>query len=280
MQYLIMDLVNGKLQKYYNYILFLYNDNIEMFNRTIQQRNIKRHAARQNNMYGGSYTVGQSLMPIPENDWTFAVKDTIITPVTNCNAIPDRPGQLFNESNPALAQDVWPFTGGGCGCSGAGALFGGGDSDSDNDSYNNEQSDNEYTCVGSKLFNGGGTRKQIRNSNRNRKNIRTHKNIRTRKNIIGGAYSVDIEHSIGGNGPIVAPIYNNVSCQTGGGLPVYSATSAGFSFEPSTVTGATLPDGVTAYNNVVHYNARGGKKKTRKNIKKSAKYMKKTKRNK
>lgn len=44
----------------------------------------------------------------------------------------------------------------------------------------------------------------------------------------------------------------------GSELPVYNAQTAGFNFAPSTERGGTLPDGVTAYNDVVPYAARMG----------------------
>jgi hypothetical protein len=44
----------------------------------------------------------------------------------------------------------------------------------------------------------------------------------------------------------------------GSEMPVYPATSAGFHFTPSTQAGATLPDGVTAFNEVVAHTARLG----------------------
>jgi hypothetical protein len=57
----------------------------------------------------------------------------------------------------------------------------------------------------------------------------------------------------------------------GSGLPVYPAESAGFRFEPSNGTGATLPAGVAAYNQVVPYAARmGGGYKKRKTARKSS----------
>ena len=65
---------------------------------------------------------------------------------------------------------------------------------------------------------------------------------------------------------------------TGSQLPVYPATTAGFEFRPSTGAGATLPDGVTAYNEVVPVAARqaGGKRKSRRSSKKSRKAAKKS----
>ena len=59
----------------------------------------------------------------------------------------------------------------------------------------------------------------------------------------------------------------------GSQMPVYPAESAGFHFAPSTAAGAALPDGVTAFNEVVPHAARmgggrrrkaAGKRKTRK----------------
>jgi hypothetical protein len=51
----------------------------------------------------------------------------------------------------------------------------------------------------------------------------------------------------------------------GSEMPVYPATTAGFTFTPSTEGGATLPDGVTAFNEVVAVAARtgGGRRKRR-----------------
>jgi hypothetical protein len=46
-------------------------------------------------------------------------------------------------------------------------------------------------------------------------------------------------------------------------IPVYPAESAGFNFRPSTEIGSTLPDGVTAYMDVVPQVARVGGGRTR-----------------
>ena len=56
----------------------------------------------------------------------------------------------------------------------------------------------------------------------------------------------------------------------GSSLPVYPAETAGFRFEPSTEHGGTLPDGITAYMDVVPQPARvGGRRTLRKNKKRS-----------
>lgn len=61
---------------------------------------------------------------------------------------------------------------------------------------------------------------------------------------------------------------------TGSQMPVYPATTAGFEFRPSTAAGATLPDGVTAYNEVVPVAARQGGGKRAKKSRKSRKNRK------
>lgn len=55
-------------------------------------------------------------------------------------------------------------------------------------------------------------------------------------------------------------------------LPTYEAQTAGFNFRPSTVAGGTLPDGVTAYNDVVPYAARLGGGRRRKHRRHSRKH--------
>jgi hypothetical protein len=63
----------------------------------------------------------------------------------------------------------------------------------------------------------------------------------------------------------------NASCYRAPGseMPVYPATSAGFHFTPSTEGGSTLPDGVTAFNEVVAHTARlgGARRSTRRSRK-------------
>ena len=69
----------------------------------------------------------------------------------------------------------------------------------------------------------------------------------------------------------------------GSEMPVYPATSAGFHFTPSTEGGATLPDGITAFNEVVAHAARLGgayrkRKSSRKTYRKKAKQSKRSRR--
>jgi hypothetical protein len=65
----------------------------------------------------------------------------------------------------------------------------------------------------------------------------------------------------------------------GSEMPVYPATSAGFHFTPSTEAGAALPDGVTAFNEVVAHTARLGGARRRTYRKRSVKRGKSNKRN-
>jgi hypothetical protein len=67
----------------------------------------------------------------------------------------------------------------------------------------------------------------------------------------------------------------------GSEMPVYPATSAGFHFTPSTEGGATLPDGVTAFNEVVAHTARLGgayRKRSTKSYRKKDKKSKRSRR--
>lgn len=225
-------------------------------NRALQKQYMRRHALRKQ-QYGGGYSVGTSLMPFsPANDLNFAVKAAVNTPYTDCGQTA-RYGQLMNEPNPALAQAAWPLKGGrrrrtqrggGCGC---------------------------------------GLRRG-----------------RTQRGGAGG-FSVNPTMNVGGSGPNAAPVYAPVPCdaragittpqiinpdprapanlysltpnQSGGGtsgapgsmIPVYHADSAGFRFAPSTAAGAALPDGVTAFNEVVPVAARMGGGRSRRHRRKT-----------
>jgi hypothetical protein len=222
---------------------------------------------------GGGYATTNSLMPFnPADDTQFAVKSPVYQHYSDCYA-QSRPGAIANPAAPELAQTGMAGgrrtrrNGGGCGC----AMRGGG------------------SC---------GMRGGVRKTRRTRQR--------------GGAnngFAVQPNMSVGGEGPIAAPVYAGVPCdaraglhtpsvvnpdirapadlysltsnmpaQKGAGLaneecsrapnsmiPVYPAESAGFHFRPSTEAGSTLPDGVTAYNEVVPHAARlgGARRSTR-----------------
>jgi hypothetical protein len=227
-------------------------------NRTLQKQYMRRHAMR---MRGGGYSVGTPLVPFaPANDWNFAVKAAVNTPYSDCGETA-RFGQLVNQANPALAQAAWPLKGG-----------------------------RRRRTERRRRQRGAGCGCGLRRG-------------RTQRGGAGG-FSVNPEINVGGSGPNAAPVYAAVPCdaragtpnplnpqminpdprapadlysltpnQSGGGtsgapgsmIPVYHADSAGFRFEPSTAAGAALPDGVTAFNEVVPVAARlgGGRRRRR-----------------
>ena len=65
----------------------------------------------------------------------------------------------------------------------------------------------------------------------------------------------------------------------GSEMPIYPATTAGFTFTPSSQGGATLPDGVTAFNEVVAVAARTGGGRRRRGTRKDRKSARKTRKN-
>lgn len=220
---------------------------------------------------GGGFSVGSPLVNQPASDFDFAVKVPVNAGYSDCS-FAQRPGQLFNQPNPELAQTVMA---GGASCTMKGGK---------RTRKHRKQRGGQCPCS----MRGGSRRMR------------------------GGAngYAVDPSVSVGGDGPNVAPLHAPVPCDpragthgpslnpdprapadlysltpnqsggaaelgnayddscyraTGSSLPVYNATSAGFHFRPSTEFGSTLPDGVTAYNDVVPHAARtGGGRKNRK----------------
>ena len=72
-------------------------------NRALRKQSMKRCAFRAKR--GGGFSAGPALLPVPVDDWTYAQKQLINNPYSDC-AIPSRTGQLFNQPNPDLAQVV------------------------------------------------------------------------------------------------------------------------------------------------------------------------------
>lgn len=244
---------------------------IKMMNRQLRTKNRRRCSYRKR---GGGFSVQSPLVAqppaAPGSDFSFAIKQPINMPYSDCT-FAQRPGQIFNQPQPDLAQTV--MAGGGCGCS---------------------------------VPKWGGRRRSMRRRHGGRRGCAT-RNMRGGAN----GYAVDPSVSVGGLGPNVAPLHAPVPCDaraglhqpvltnpdprapadiysltpnqrggnytgnaygpecyraTGSQLPVYNAESAGFHFRPSTEIGSTLPDGVTAYNDVVPHAARlGGARRSRKN---------------
>ena len=249
-------------------------------NQTLRRNHMRRCAFRKR---GGGFSNPASLVAVPASDWTFASKALEVSPYSDCD-VTMRPGQLVNEPNPALAQA---------------AMAGG----------------RRRSAVSRKMATGG--RRTVRRS----RSTASRKTAAGRRRQRGGAggFAVNPALSVGGFGPVAAPVYSAVPCdaragapnglnpvgfspdahapadlysltpnQSGGAyssgnayapacyqapgsqLPVYEASSAGFTFRPSTEVSGTLPDGVTAYMDVKPMNARvgGGRRRSRRAQKK------------
>jgi hypothetical protein len=247
-------------------------------NRQLRNEHRRRWARR-----GGGFAQTGTLMPIPADDWTFAVKDQVTTSYSDCGATM-RPGQLVNQPNPELAQVVMAGgrrrrqhsrrqRGGLCGCMRGGSRG----TRRQRGGSSNGFSVNVESSVGGAGPNVApvyaGVPCDARAGSPNPFNAaglgadpRAPADLYSlTPNVMrGGAYS-------SGNA-------YDASCYRAPGseLPVYNAETAGFRFAPSTAAGAALPDGVTAYNEVVPYAARlgGGRRsrsirRNRKNAKKS-----------
>lgn len=223
--------------------------------------------------HGGGFAQTGTLMPIPASDWTFAVKEQITTPYSDC-ATTMRPGQLVNEPNPDLAQ----------------VRMAGG-------RRHRRQRTHHRRAHRAKR-----TRKQ-RGGGVNGFSVNVAASVGgTGPNVApvyagvpcdarAGAPNVNNASGLGPDPRAPGDIYSltpntqrggayssgnayDASCYRAPGseLPVYNAETAGFRFAPSTVAGAALPDGVTAYNEVVPYAARlGGARRSRHRRRRAAK---------
>ena len=261
-----------------------------------RKTNVRRARSQRRTMRGGGYATTNSLMQFnPADDTQFAVKSPVYQQYNDCYA-QSRPGAIANPASPELAQTV--MAGGGCGMRGGGScgMRGGGSC-----GMRGGRSRRARGGCGCGMRGGRRSRRQRGGSN--------------------NGFAVQPNMSVGGDGPVAAPVYAGVPCdaragfpnphnpsfvnpdirapadlysltpnaahQRGGGLaneecsrtqmggsgngfsadcyrapnsmiPVYPAESAGFHFRPSTEFGSTLPDGVTAYNDVVPHAARLG----------------------
>lgn len=272
----------------------------KMANRSLQRQNMRRFAHRQS---GGGFGIVGSLLPIPADNAQFDYHPRVDARVTTDDcAIPDRTGQLHNAANPALAQAGWPLTGGSrrrrvsrkqrggaftdspfIRPSGwpqqGGALLaksqtGGAYTESpfihpsgwtlDADTAkaqvvmaggkrrtqrrkSRKQRGGACGCSGSKLMYGGGRHRR-----------------RTQRGGSKGGYTVDPSMSVGGSGPVAAPVYGAVPCDQ----PLYQTTlpsdpraGAPYSLTPNT----TPPTGIAASAAPVQA---GGRRKGRKSAKK------------
>ena len=270
-------------------------------NRALRTQHKRRCAFRK---HGGGYGMGAPLVPFQAaDDLSFSVKVPINAGFSDC-AIPDRPGQLHNEANPALAQAAWPLKGGACGCS-VPRAFGG-----------SRRSRKQRGGCGCMFKRSGGARRTYR-----------------MRGGFGNGFGINPAISVGGNGPNTGALVQSVPCDAragspnplnsafvnpdprapadlysltpntmkggsygtgnayaaecykapGSSLPVYNAETAGFRFSPSTEAGGALPDGVTPFNTVVPYAARmgGGKRSSyrkRRSTRKSRRAQRKSRR--
>jgi hypothetical protein len=230
-------------------------------NRQLRNERRRRWARR-----GGGYGQTGSLMPIPTSDGTFAVKDQVTQPYSDC-ATTMRPGQLVNQPNPELAQVAMvggrrrrskKQRGGACGC-----LQNGGRSRRRRRMQRGGGVNGYSVNVGSSIGGAGpnvapvyaGVPCDARAGTPNPNNT---DGLGTDPRAPADLYSLTPNAQRGG--AYSSGNAYDASCYRAPGseLPVYNAETAGFRFSPSTASGAALPDGVTAYNTVVPYAARVG----------------------
>jgi len=240
-------------------------------NRTLRRRQMRSCSFRKR---GGGFSVQNPLVPFnPADDTAFSIKVPINQSYSDCGSYM-RPGQLVTPPNPALAQT--PMAGGACGCSVPRW--------------------------------GGAKARATRRAGRQRGGFARAFAIDPSISVGGSGPNVAALHAPVScdaragvqPGPVLpsdprAPVdlYSATPNQTGGAystgnaygaecykapgssLPVYEAQTAGFSFNPSSRSGAFLPDGVTDFNEVVPMAARvGGRSKARKSLRRRSKVRK------
>lgn len=234
---------------------------VKMMNRQLRTKNLRRCSYRKR---GGGFSVQTALVPQPTNDFTFAAKVPVNLPYSDC-ADATRPGQLVNHANPALAQTAMAggrrrrsmrrtqrgsgcttrnMRGGNCGCA---AMRGG-----------------SYGFAVDPSVSVGGTGPNVAPLHTPvpcdaRAGMHTTGNPDVRAP--ADVYSLTPNQTGGAANAYGPECYR----ATGSQLPVYNASSAGFSFSPSTQAGATLPDGVTAFMEVNPVAARTGGSRRRRN---------------
>lgn len=238
------------------------------------QRN-KRNALR-----GGGYATTNSLMPFnPTDDTQFAVKSPVYQQYDDCYA-QSRPGAIANPASPELAQTV--MAGGGCGMvprggGSCGMVPRGGRRNRRTLTRRQRGGGNYGFAVQPNNSVGGdgpnaapvyaGVPCDARAGSPNPHNPSfVNPDIRAPSDLYsltanmpaqqgGGLANEECSRQRGGSGNgFSAECYRAPNSM----IPVYPAESAGFHFRPSTEFGSTLPDGVTAYNDVVPQAARLG----------------------
>ncbi len=222
----------------------------------------------------------------PKVDTAFAVKMPINQGFSDCS-FPARPGQLFNEANPALAQAAMAggrrnrnrsrrHNGGACGCSvmrGASRKIRGGG----------------YAVDPSVNVGGNGPNVaplhssvpcDVRGGSPNPYNQVAFADPRAPADLYSATPNTTLP-SVHAGGAYSSGNNWSADCYKAPGsqLPTYEAQTAGFDFYPSTAKGGVLPDGVTPYMDVQAQAARLGgarRKNSRKNRKNSRKNSRKS----
>ena len=264
-------------------------------------RNGRRKYLIRRALRGGGYGMGAPLVPFDAaTDTSFAIKMPVNQGFSDCQ-FATRPGQLFNPPNPGLAQvgmaggqrqrTMRRLRGGACGCM-ARRQRGG--------SRTRRIRGGACGCMARRQRGGAGgfavdPSVSVGGSGPNAAPLHSAVPCDAR----GGAPNPFNPIGLGADPRAPADLYSltpNQSVPTvqaggayssgnefsagcykapGSELPVYEAQTAGFTFRPSTEIGGALPDGVTAYNNVVQYAARlGGARKSRKSKSRKSKSRK------
>jgi hypothetical protein len=242
-------------------------------NRTLRRRQMRSCSFRKR---GGGFSVQSPLVPFnPAQDTAFSIKVPINQSYSDCGTYM-RPGQLVTPPNPTLAQT--PMAGGACGCS-------------------------VPRWGGRRTSRKGTSRQVTRRQVTRRMRGGSQRGGFARAFAVDPSVSVggsgpnvaalhapvacDARAGVH-PGPVLptdprapADLYSATPNQTGGAystgnaysaecykapgssLPVYEAQTAGFSFNPSSASGAFLPDGVTDFNEVVPMAARVGGRRRR-----------------
>jgi len=220
-------------------------------------------------MRGAGYGMGTPLVTFnPKVDTDFSIKMPVNQGFSDCD-IPSRPGQLFNQPNPPLAQVAMVGGRRGCGCS---VPRGGA-------RHTRKQRGGRYAIdpnvnVGGDGPNAGAVVAAVpcdaRAGSPNPYNPVSPPDVRApvqfysaTGNMVqkGGAHFAPADyqnHKAGDSYSTSNPWTPECNKAPGSMLPVYEATTAGFHFAPSTERGGALPDGVTAYNDVIPHGARTG----------------------
>ena len=228
-----------------------------LFNRSMG-KNMKLRKRCSFRKHGGGLAMGASLVPFdPSVDTSFSAKVPIQASYSDCD-IPARMGQLYTNPQVNLAQTV--MAGGGCGCN---MRVRGGSRRKHARRTRHRGGNRGFVMdptmsVGATGPNVGALVNPIpcdprsgfanpSNQTPGMPDTRAPSDLYSlTANQTGGSYGT-------GNG------FSDACYRaTGSSMPVYEAQTAGFGFQPSTVSGSSMPDGVTGYMTVVPQAARMG----------------------